>query len=393
MRTTTLEEVLDEIIDHRGRTPKKLGADFTNAGVPVISAKLIRQGAIDFENVRFVSHETWEKWMPLPLREGDVILTSEAPLGKTAFVPSNDPLVLGQRLFALRGKADVIDNAYLRYWLESEVGQAQLAGRASGTTVLGIRQALLRKVEIDLPPLKVQRSVGKFLKALDDKITANVRVLETANELVKNLYTAIPKSSNHAIESIGELVKKNVKPEEMDVSKALINLEHFDSKQIWISRHAQVPEATSAKSSFLVGDVLFGKLRPYFHKVGVAPIGGYCSTDVLVVRPREDSYRGLLLAAMSAEETVAVATQNSNGTRMPRAKWADIASCAIPDPDDPKSIELGKLMDVLIPKCNALIHENHVLARTRDELLPLLMSGRITVGEAEDAADEAASES
>ena len=393
MRTTTLEEVLDEIIDHRGRTPKKLGADFTNAGVPVISAKLIRQGAIDFENVRFVSHETWEKWMPVPLQEGDVILTSEAPLGKTAFVPSNDPLVLGQRLFALRGKADVIDNAYLRYWLESEVGQAQLAGRASGTTVLGIRQALLRKVEIDLPPLKVQRSVGKFLKALDDKITANVRVLETANELVKNLYTAIPKSSNHAIESIGELVKKNVKPEEMDVSKALINLEHFDSKQIWISRHAQVPEATSAKSSFLVGDVLFGKLRPYFHKVGVAPIGGYCSTDVLVVRPREDSYRGLLLAAMSAEETVAVATQNSNGTRMPRAKWADIASCAIPDPDDPKSIELGKLMDVLIPKCNALIHENHVLARTRDELLPLLMSGRITVGEAEDAADEAASES
>ena len=393
MRTTTLEEVLEEIIDHRGRTPKKLGADFTNAGVPVISAKLIRQGAIDFENVRFVSHQTWEKWMPLPLREGDVILTSEAPLGKTAFVPSNDPLVLGQRLFALRGKADVIDNAYLRYWLESEVGQAQLAGRASGTTVLGIRQALLRKVEIDLPPLKVQRSVGKFLKALDDKITANVRVLETANELVKNLYTAIPKSSNHAIESIGELVKKNVKPEEMDVSKALINLEHFDSKQIWISRHAQVPEATSAKSSFLVGDVLFGKLRPYFHKVGVAPIGGYCSTDVLVVRPREDSYRGLLLAAMSAEETVAVATQNSNGTRMPRAKWADIASCAIPDPDDPKSIELGKLMDVLIPKCNALIHENHVLARTRDELLPLLMSGRITVGEAEDAADEAASES
>ena len=96
---------------------------------------------------------------------------------------------------------------------------------------------------------------------------------------------------------------------------------------------------------------------------------------------------------MSAEETVAIATQNSNGTRMPRAKWADIASCAIPDPDDPKSIELGKLMDVLIPKCNALIHENQVLARTRDELLPLLMSGRITVGEAENVAGTAASES
>ncbi|HAT1251651.1 restriction endonuclease subunit S [Corynebacterium striatum] len=261
------------------------------------------------------------------------------------------------------------------------------------SAVPGLNRSDAHALEIHLPPLSEQVGIAKVLGALDDKITANVRVLEAANELVKNLYTAIPKSSNHAIESIGELVKKNVKPEEMDDSKALINLEHFDSKQIWISRHAQVPEATSAKSSFLVGDVLFGKLRPYFHKVGVAPIGGYCSTDVLVVRPREDSYRGLLLAAMSAEETVAIATQNSNGTRMPRAKWTDIASCAIPDPDDPKSTELGKLMDVLIPKCNALIHENHVLARTRDELLPLLMSGRITVGEAEDVAGTAASES
>ena len=261
------------------------------------------------------------------------------------------------------------------------------------SAVPGLNRSDAHALEIHLPPLSEQVGIAKVLGALDDKITANVRVLETANELVKNLYTAIPKSRNHAIQSIGELVKKNVKPEEMDESKALINLEHFDSKQVWISRHAQVPEATSAKSSFLVGDVLFGKLRPYFHKVGVAPIGGYCSTDVLVVRPREDSYRGLLLAAMSAEETVAIATQNSNGTRMPRAKWADIASCAIPDPEYPKSIELGKLMDVLIPKCNALIHENQVLARTRDELLPLLMSGRITVGEAENVAGTAASES
>lgn len=278
---------------------------------------------------------------------------------------------------------------FFRYAIES----TNIAAYVTGSAQPKLSKASLSSVKIPKFSRGEEERIGKLLSAIDDKITANVRVLETANELVKNLYTAIPKSSKHAIESIGELVKKNVKPEEMDDSKALINLEHFDSKQIWISRHAEVPEATSAKSSFLVGDVLFGKLRPYFHKVGVAPIGGYCSTDVLVVRPREDSYRGLLLAAMSAEETVAMATQNSNGTRMPRAKWADIASCATPDPDDPKSIELGKLMDVLIPKCNALIHENHVLARTRDELLPLLMSGRITVGEAEDAADEAASES
>ncbi|WP_244080875.1 hypothetical protein [Corynebacterium striatum] len=369
------------------------GADFPAAALQDLSSIPTR-----FEKSSKVSNRA--------LNPGDIVLeisggTKDRPTGRTVFITQKmvddaaSPLIPASFCRRLVIDSDKADPRFVYYWLQNMYATGQTwnyQNRSTGIANFQFEQFLDRE-KVYLPDRQMQLTISMLLGALDDKITANVRVLKTANELVKNLYTAIPKSSNHAIESIGELVKKNVKPEEMDDSKALINLEHFDSKQIWISRHAQVPEATSAKSSFQVGDVLFGKLRPYFRKVGVAPIGGYCSTDVLVVRPREDSYRGLLLAAMSAEETVAIATQNSNGTRMPRAKWADIASCAIPDPDDPKSIELGKLMDVLIPKCNALIHENHVLARTRDELLPLLMSGRITVGEAEEAADEAASES
>ena len=387
MRTTTLEEVLDEIIDHRGRTPKKLGADFTNAGVPVISAKLIRQGAIDFENVRFVSHETWEKWMPVPLQEGDVILTSEAPLGKTAFVPSNDPLVLGQRLFALRGKADVIDNAYLRYWLESEVGQAQLAGRASGTTVLGIRQALLRKVEIDLPPFKAQRSVGKFLKALDDKIAANSRIIKIATHLnIKLVEKAVTKELEH-LQNLADITMGS-SPKGEFLNEEGIGEPFFqgvrDFGELFPSERVFAEKAVRTAQE---GDILFAVRAP-IGEVNIAERPCVIGRGIAAIRGKQ-SHLGLFYLLKGHPELWE--TYQSSGTVFAGINKSDLHNAVIPVLRDSEKLE--QQLTPIHERAMHALRENQVLARTRDELLPLLMSGRITVGEAEDAADEAASES
>lgn len=387
MRTTTLEEVLDEIIDHRGRTPKKLGADFTNAGVPVISAKLIRQGAIDFENVRFVSHETWEKWMPVPLQEGDVILTSEAPLGKTAFVPSNDPLVLGQRLFALRGKADVIDNAYLRYWLESEVGQAQLAGRASGTTVLGIRQALLRKVEIDLPPFKAQRSVGKFLKALDDKIAANSRIIKIATHLnIKLVEKAVTKELEH-LQNLADITMGS-SPKGEFLNEEGIGEPFFqgvrDFGELFPSERVFAEKAVRTAQE---GDILFAVRAP-IGEVNIAERPCVIGRGIAAIRGKQ-SHLGLFYLLKGHPELWE--TYQSSGTVFAGINKSDLHNAVIPVLRDSEKLE--QQLTPIHERAMHALRENQVLARTRDELLPLLMSGRITVGEVENAADEAASES
>ncbi len=387
MRTTTLEEVLDEIIDHRGRTPKKLGADFTNAGVPVISAKLIRQGAIDFENVRFVSHETWEKWMPVPLQEGDVILTSEAPLGKTAFVPSNDPLVLGQRLFALRGKADVIDNAYLRYWLESEVGQAQLAGRASGTTVLGIRQALLRKVEIDLPPFKAQRSVGKFLKALDDKIAANSRIIKIATHLnIKLVEKAVTKELEH-LQNLADITMGS-SPKGEFLNEEGIGEPFFqgvrDFGELFPSERVFAEKAVRTAQE---GDILFAVRAP-IGEVNIAERPCVIGRGIAAIRGKQ-SHLGLFYLLKGHPELWE--TYQSSGTVFAGINKSDLHNAVIPVLRDSEKLE--QQLTPIHERAMHALRENQVLARTRDELLPLLMSGRITVGEAEEAAGTAASES
>ena len=391
MRTTTLEEVLDEIIDHRGRTPKKLGADFTNAGVPVISAKLIRQGAIDFENVRFVSHETWEKWMPVPLQEGDVILTSEAPLGKTAFVPSNDPLVLGQRLFALRGKADVIDNAYLRYWLESEVGQAQLAGRASGTTVLGIRQALLRKVEIDLPPLRAQRSVGKFLKALDDKIVANQTSISKIDEILRALWQKELSLSNIDVplSSLASFVNgKAFTKGASGTGRVVVRIAEMNSG---IGSRTVYSDIDAAPDNVVdPGELLFAwsgtlmtKRWPYDQAI--------VNQHIFKVVPNGQLDLWALRQAIDAQLEYFQMIAAGKATTMGHIKRGDLdQEVEVPAQMSEETNQLGNSLWRL---ATSLEIQNLQLARTRDELLPLLMSGRITVGEAEDAADEAASES
>ena len=381
MKELTLGNSLAALIDHRGKTPKKLGVDFTDSGVPVISAKLVADGTIDFASARYVDEATWKRWMPVQLQRNDVILTSEAPLGRTAQIRTNDPVVLGQRLFALRGAEGILDSTFLRYWLDSPRGQASLVSMASGTTVVGIRQELLLKLRLAAPKFKEQQAIGNVLGSLDDKIAANNDVVSASNELIRNLYRALPESSR-TLNEVASLAKNNEQPHRFLPDKRLVGLEHFDPKSLWLPRSSEPETATSAKTKFQAGDTLFGKLRPYFHKVAIAPFDGYCSTDILVLRAENPLHSPLVAAAANSDAVVQQAVNSSNGTRMPRAKWTDIEGCPIPDPDAPATLEFIDFAATLIQDATARLEENKALAKTRDELLPLLMSGKITVREA-----------
>jgi type I restriction enzyme, S subunit len=196
--TVPLGSALEELIDHRGKTPGKVGNktdDFTDEGVPVVSAIHIKNGQVSWgERERFVPYWMFEKWMPVRLRTGDVLLTSEAPLGSVAQVPSDAPLVLSQRLFALRGREDILDSTYLRFFLESDRGQALLRDGSSGSTVSGIRQSRLVQVPVPIPPLDEQREVSKKISEqivkIDTLVDETERFIELARERRAALITA-----------------------------------------------------------------------------------------------------------------------------------------------------------------------------------------------------------
>jgi type I restriction enzyme S subunit len=101
------------------------------------------------------------------LRIGDVILTSEAPLGETYFIAKETRYYPAQRVFALRANGEVISCSHLNYWFSSLMGQFLLKRRASGSTVQGIKQSELYQCEVIIPDKKSQELASNvFMKTL-----------------------------------------------------------------------------------------------------------------------------------------------------------------------------------------------------------------------------------
>ena len=179
-----LEDCLDALIDYRGKTPRK-----TDFGIPLITAKVVKSGHIGKLD-EFIPEEDYETWMKRGYPEiGDVVLTTEAPLGEVAQIKFL-PVALAQRIVTLRGKQGVLDSGYLLYLMQSQEMQEKLLSRSSGTTVIGIKQSELRKIEVALPSVSEQRAIAHILGTLDDKIELNRRQSETLQEMARALFKA-----------------------------------------------------------------------------------------------------------------------------------------------------------------------------------------------------------
>ena len=185
-----LNDVIELVIDHRGKTPKKLGFDdFFSEGYPVLSAKHVKtSGLVNLDAMRFANEEMYKKWMKEPTQKGDVILTSEAPLGELFYIDGSKKYVLGQRVFGLRPKSDVLDSMYLLVWLSSAEGQGRLQARATGSTVQGIKQSELLKIMIPIPPMEVQKDIASIYGSLDQKIQLNTQINQTLEQIAQSLF-------------------------------------------------------------------------------------------------------------------------------------------------------------------------------------------------------------
>lgn len=179
-----LGRILDRLIDYRGKTPEK-----TASGVKLITAKVIKGGRIEDENHEFIAEENYESWMRRGLpQQWDVLITTEAPLGEVAMLRTTEKIALAQRVILLRANSEIADQNYLYQALKSPLVQARLQSRATGTTVLGIKQSELIQVEIPLPDLPVQRRIASILSAYDDLIENNTRRIAILEDVAQRIY-------------------------------------------------------------------------------------------------------------------------------------------------------------------------------------------------------------
>lgn len=166
-----MEDALSAIIDYRGKTPQK-----SESGIPTLSAKSVKNNYINYAECYYISEDEYKRFMVRGFpKKGDILLTTEAPMGMVARLDRDD-IAIAQRLLTLRGKDGVLDNDYLLYLLQSPYGQGLLKAKETGTTVTGIKQAEFRRIVIKLPDITVQKRVASILNAIDGKISCNTKI-------------------------------------------------------------------------------------------------------------------------------------------------------------------------------------------------------------------------
>ena len=185
-----LLECIQKITDFRGRTPKKLGMDWSEEGYLALSALNVKDGYIDFnQDVHYGNQELYDKWMTgNELHKGQVLFTTEAPMGNVAQVPDNRRYILSQRTIAFDVKDNLITENFLATVLRTPTVFADLTALSSGGTAKGVSQKSLASVEIRLPKdLKEQEKIADTFSNLDNLITLHQRKYELMQKYKKGL--------------------------------------------------------------------------------------------------------------------------------------------------------------------------------------------------------------
>ena len=186
-----LGEITELVIDYRGKTPKKLGGDWCKQGYRALSAKNIKTGRIvQAETIRYIDESLYRKWMKDEVQRGDILITSEAPFGQIFFWDSDEKIVLSQRLFCVRIKPEY-DARFIYYYMTTPEFQSELDGRATGTTVIGLRQPELMKCIIRCPEIQEQKVIAAILSSIDAKIIANEKVNDNLQQQAQAIYSSM----------------------------------------------------------------------------------------------------------------------------------------------------------------------------------------------------------
>jgi type I restriction enzyme S subunit len=185
--STSLRNTVDKFVDYRGATPDK-----SDSGITLITAKNIENGRLDFsEDHEYVTKEVYDDWMTRGKpEEGDVLITTEAPMGEVAQVQET-PVALAQRIILLKVNTGLIKKDFLKYFLNSEFNQTQLIKSQTGSTAKGIQASKLKGIRVLIPPLSEQEKIIEKIEQESKKIGELISEVEEGIERLKEYRTAL----------------------------------------------------------------------------------------------------------------------------------------------------------------------------------------------------------
>ena len=252
--------------------------------------------------------------------------------------------------------------------------------RETNATLEAIAQALFKSWFVDFDPVRAKME-GCVPEGMDDATAALFPDVLEETEL-----GPVPRGwKTGTLGDVAQTARRQLQVSDLNADLNYVGLEHVPRKSLSLTEWGNAEGLESAKAAFAEGDILFGRLRPYFHKVVVAPFSGVCSTDILVCQPIRPEYSGVVTMHLFSEALIQYADRLSNGAKMPRVSWKDLAVYPISVPPPQVAEAYNKSLQSLMDRMKANIHQAQTLATLRDTLLPRLISGQLRVPEAIEA--------
>ncbi|MCY4006786.1 MAG: restriction endonuclease subunit S [Rhodobacteraceae bacterium] len=353
------------------------------------------------------------------VESGNIIFSTVRPnqrhFGLLRNIPEN--LLVSTGFVVIRALEKVMIPNFLYWFLTQDriVNELHTIAEQSTSAYPSIKPSDIKSLDVALPPLSEQRAITRVLGTIDDKIDLNRRMNRTLEKIVRTifkdwfvdfgptrakmadrdpylspeLWKLFPNSLDGEDKPVGwirgiladiaDSPRRGISPSDVSENTPYIDLKHMPRRSIGLMEWEVAGKVKSHKTRFRRGDILFGKLRPYFHKVGIAPTNGICSTDIVVAVPRTCKWAMFTLACLSSDEFVNYTDRTSTGTKMPRTNWKMMAQFEVCLPPESIACAFQNIMQPLVDRICINIQEAITLSQVRDLNIPKLLSGEIRV--------------
>ncbi|WP_280447675.1 restriction endonuclease subunit S [Nocardia cyriacigeorgica] len=383
---------LGEIYDGPHATPNRL-----DSGPYFLNIASLKSGRLDLDLSDHVSEEDYKHWTRRVAPEpGDLLFSYETRLGEAALMPEGVRACLGRRMALLRPNRSLVDPRFLLYFYLGPQFQRIIAQNAiHGATVPRIGLKTMPAWPVVVPPLTQQRAIAEVLGALDDKIAVNAVVSRKSRELSNAIFDQHARSGDsQELASMSALITRGIAPKYADSGLLVLNQKCVRNRSVDVA-HARKTASPSRglerilkKNDVLVNSTGQGTLG----RAARWTLGEEATVDshITIVRFDESIVDPVCggFALLRLESQIESLAEGSTGQTELRKDLLGRLRIKVP-PRECQG-ELGARLDEFDSLELSMAAESRKLAEARDELLPLLMSGKLRVKDAEQIVEEIA---
>tara|TARA_B100000686_G_scaffold90379_1_gene97004 strand:+ start:1632 stop:2903 length:1272 start_codon:yes stop_codon:yes gene_type:complete len=401
-----------------GGTPKTSNEAYFDGDIPWITPKDMSDNPTMYTSSGFrnVSDEGLSSCSAKMVPAGSILMSSRAPVGLLTI--SANPVCTNQGIRSLILNEEIADAEYVYYKLGTML--PVIEAYSSGATFPEISGSSFGKISIILPPINQQKLISRILRDLDSMIEKSGVISSINGHQISALFRSwfidfdpvkakaegklpygmdeetaalFPDSFEDSelgqvptgwtvgmMEDVLSRKQDSTTPGEHLSERHYVPIDNIDSKNLTLKNWLPYNEAASSLILFSKNDLLFGAMRPYFHKVTIAPFDGITRSTCFVFTPKVPGTLGFSLCLLNLDSTIRYSTDSSLGSTMPYAIWRNgLARHKIILPPPQIMVAFSAQIAPLIEKIRDGGLKIRNLSSARDALLPRLMSGELKV--------------